>query len=1300
VLKFNRWIVWGCFFLSLSSVSVVAGNPLRKQMSLNGPWEYAATKASSLKLPDPQTSAWTQVTVPYTAGAPRAWFKKKISIPADWKDRRVELYFHGVGVHSVLYVNGRIAGENFLYVVPWVIDITTFITCGRENEILVGVENGNTCSGTGKRPWNVPGIWFTDGNISGLYYEAELRAHPPVFTENVFIRPSWREKMLTVSLTLRNTTDKPITAAIGNSVIDDKNIAQLAFDDTPVTLEPGTAKTITLEKEWKKPHGWFPHDPYLYHLKTDIRAEGKGIDELKTRFGFREFRIEKTSFYCNGVKAPMRRSSECLCYIRPDRENIRSLLSQIKSWGINVYRWHGLPAPEYLLDISDELGILITQEGDMWMDQGFYTLDDTLWNRFAEHWKRIVLLSRNHPSIFSYCVANESFNADKGVWQNPASEMYKRYHVINKLIRRLDPGTLVEYASGDDVCGDSSVHNWHYPNNLSARWQVPHNFYWLASNPHPGSTEKPGHRRKPVVIGEDYYDGFRGPNGAYAAIFGEDYYLAGPSYRQGPFFVQIKRIGSDIYRQIGIASINPADPAVKPWETNIIPPVGLLNKDFRQNFFANQKIDIGWSLANEEWFAQKVKVTWELRSENQTILLQQGSQDHDMPASEIKPITISLTMPKVADRTNYLLTTTVLVKGKKVDERTRQIHVFPPLDLQSPPGLRIGVFDPKRTFFKSLMKAGLNASVKPVAEMKPALLKNIDLLLIAPNIAQRLTVHSGDFKPFFDRGGSILVLEQKPSGFTFLEPGVEWDYTPQTIAFPSNYGHPILKGIEKDDIKWWSKDFWVGQGAFSVVKPRVGNIRFLVDSGDPVGLRWSPMLEIRHGKGRIVLSQLCLGGKFIEEPAARVILQNALNYFAQPVPHPLTAGLLAPENSPLAAALKIMKADYSLVNESNSNLAGYQVIIADGKTLALSPTLVKKVKAFVETGGKLLLKSVTPESVECLQVLAGIKPEVKPAKTYQCVRITRGPIVSGITQYDLWWRVGDWVANADGTTQLANPCRYPLANLAKAKVHIVAATEWVQTSANEQNPFTNKSIALAEMSLGKGTLYIDQIDWQESGAFQTGFKYASTLLNNLGIGFEAGFAPQVQKPLGSFYQISLKPFINQPLTAEVGGENTTGSGLNNLANVPSGQNIPFKDIPFTVAGLITMKSADHAPKYPEFVRGIPVDEKTKTLYFLHGAGWASPGEKVLTYRIHYKDKTSENVDIIVGTHVLDWWMPSTPLTGAVLAWEGRNEVQMPLSLYRVEWKNPKPNVKIETIDILTDSKCSFGFVLGITAETF
>jgi hypothetical protein len=1274
-------------------------------MSLNGPWEYATTKASSLKLPDPRTSAWTQVTVPYTGESPRAWFKKEILIPADWKDRRVKLYFHGVGVRSVLYVNGRIAGENLLYVVPWVVDITEFVTIGGKNEILVGVEDGNTCAGTktsGKSPWNVPGIWFTNGSSSGAYYEAELRAHPLVFTEDVFIQPSWRKKTLKVSLTFRNTTDKSMTAAIGNTVIDNNNVAQLTFDDTPVTLEPGMTKTITLEKEWKNPHGWFPHDPHLYHLQTRIKADGREVDELKTRFGFREFWIEKTSFYCNGVKAPMRRSSECLCYVRSDRESVRALLTQIKSWGINVYRWHGLPAPEYLLDISDELGILITQEGDMWMDQGHYTLDDTLWSRFAEHWKRIVLLSRNHPSVFSYCVANESFNADKGVWQNPASELYKRYHAINKLICRLDPGNLVEYASGDDVCGDSPVHNWHYPNNLSARWQVPHNFYWLASNPHPGSTEKPGHRRKPVVVGEDYYDGFRGPNGAYAAIFGEDYYLAGPNYRQGPFFVQIKRIGSDIYRQIGIASINPADPAIKPWETHVIPPVGLLNKDFRQNFFANQEIHIDWSLANEEWFAQRVKVTWELRSEDQKTVLRQGSQEHDMPASTIKPITISLTAPKAAVRTNYLLTTIVWANGKNVDERTRQIHVFPPLALQSSPGLRIGVFDPKRTLIDSLRKAGLKAHLEPVAELKPALLKNIDLLLIAPNICQRLTVHSSDFEPFFDRGGSVLVLEQKSSDFTFLEPGVEADYTPQTVAFPSNYNHPILRGIEKDDIKWWSKDFWVGQGAFSVVKPRVGNVQSLVDSGDPLGLRWSPMLEIRHGngKGRVVLSQLLLGEKFIEEPAARTILQNALNYLAQPVRSRVATGLIAPENSTLAAALKIMKADYSLVNESNLNLAGYQVIIADARKLALNPNLTKKVKTFVEAGGRLLLKSVTPESAECLEVLARIKPEVRSAKTYQCVRITRDPIVSGVTQYDLWWRVGDWSANSDGTTQLFNPCRYPLASLPNAKVHIVAATEWAQTSANEQNPFKNKSIALAEMNCGKGTIFIDQIDWQEPGAFQAGFKYASALFNNLGIGFDSGFAPQVQKPLGSLHQISLKPFVNQSLSAEVGGENTTGSGLNNLAKVPSGQSIPFKDIPFTIAGLVTMKSTDHAPKYPELVPGIPVGRKVKTLFFLHGAGWASPGEKVMTYRIRYKDKSSENVDIIVGTHVLDWWMPSTPLTGAVLAWEGRNEVHMPLSLYRVEWKNPKPNVEIETIDILTDSKSSFGFVLGITAETF
>jgi len=445
----------------------------------------------------------------------------------------------------------------------------------------------------------------------------------------------------------------------------------------------------------------------------------------------------------------------------------------------------------------------------------------------------------------------------------------------------------------------------------------------------------------------------------------------------------------------------------------------------------------------------------------------------------------------------------------------------------------------------------------------------------------------------------------------------------------------------------------------------------------------------------MVISQMLIGEKIREEPTARVLFQNTLDYLSTPLPKTRLAGLIAQKGSPMEEAFVNAKLRYKRIASAQADFSKYRLIIAEAEELMKNPAWIEPVKRFVETGGQLLLRSLTPQNAKVPADLGAGPVTVKPLDPIQCARCSEDPLVSGIGQFDLWWRVGDWVENSDASKAVSPICNYALSDLPGAKVLIVALPKWEEFTPELEKALKQSSIALAVVKVGKGRIIIDQLQWDQPRAGQIGFSYAINLLWNLGATFETGGQNIDKKPVGHFYPLSLKGLINQTLKEESPGV----EGLNNLARVPSGPQVPFEGIPFDISGTINLKSPDHAPALPERVTGLKVGQKVKKLYFLHGCGWgAGKGAKVLYYQINCTDKTSLKVEVLDEIHMMNWWFAPVPLTGAKLGWQGKNEVHMPICLYLMEWTNPRPKVEIETIDFLSANSGATTFVVGVTAE--
>ena len=116
---------------------------------------------------------------------------------------------------------------------------------------------------------------------------------------------------------------------------------------------------------------------------------------------------------------------------------------------------------------------------------------------------------------------------------------------------------------------------------------------------------------------------------------------------------------------------------------------------------------------------------------------------------------------------------------------------------------------------------------------------------------------------------------------------------------------------------------------------------------------------------------------------------------------------------------------------------------------------------------------------------------------------------------------------------------------------------------------------------------------------------------------------------------------------------------------------------------------------PEAVRGIPVHAKVKNLYFFHTTVWAEKNKQVLTYRVHYADGTSLDIPIRTGKEIGDWYLEATPVEQKKqIAWRNSNGH----GFFLWQWKNPRPETEIRSLDILSANGSTVPIVLGITME--
>ena len=344
------------------------------------------------------------------------WYRKHFAVP-DGPSRHY-IYFEGVYNRSEVYLNGHLLGKRPNGYISFMYDMTPYLNPDGDNVLAVRVDHSRSADSR----------WYTG---SGIYRDVWLVSAGDVHFAQWGI--GWQAVSLTdrqAVVEVRAEVEKHIEECpelTVEAVLEDADGRQVARTSAKVREWNANRAERVLALKVKNPVRWDVDAPYLYTLKTVLRAGDRRIDGSETAVGLRTLEFDPDrGFALNGrwmkVKGVcLHHDAGVLGAVVPPEVWERRLVNLKEYLGANAIRLSHNPQAPVLYDLCDRLGLLVIDEAsDEWEFPKRKWLEG--WNvgepgyqgsyDFFEEWIErdvtdMVRRDRNHPSIFLWSIGNE-----------------------------------------------------------------------------------------------------------------------------------------------------------------------------------------------------------------------------------------------------------------------------------------------------------------------------------------------------------------------------------------------------------------------------------------------------------------------------------------------------------------------------------------------------------------------------------------------------------------------------------------------------------------------------------------------------------------------------------------------------------------------------------------------------------------------------------------------------------------------------------------------------------------------------
>src|SRR5206468_6639680 len=164
---------------------------------------------------------------------------------------------------------------------------------------------------------------------------------------------------------------------------------------------------------------WNPNDPHLYPLVFQLRRGGQTVDQITSYFGMRKIDFAPSdgsggvpvALRLNGVARYLRGALHQSyypdgVYTASDVETLKNDIACAKKFGFNFLRIHIKVDDPLLLYYADKMGMLLMADFPNFGEGGDTPLGR---RRFETMMRESIRRDFNHPSIFAWCMFNETW---------------------------------------------------------------------------------------------------------------------------------------------------------------------------------------------------------------------------------------------------------------------------------------------------------------------------------------------------------------------------------------------------------------------------------------------------------------------------------------------------------------------------------------------------------------------------------------------------------------------------------------------------------------------------------------------------------------------------------------------------------------------------------------------------------------------------------------------------------------------------------------------------------------------------